>query len=89
MRRRARLILWTKVLSVLILSTLKKHFISILFFNDDVGPAEAGWYATGNCFQYQVITTAQSWDASRRIRREKGGDLAAIGIRNVAMRSKL
>ncbi|XP_076808832.1 hepatic lectin-like [Clavelina lepadiformis] len=47
---------------------------------------EKGWYAQPNGYQYMVTETRQSWQQSRDICRNKGGDLAVNGMRDLTMR---
>ncbi|XP_076824182.1 CD209 antigen-like protein 2 isoform X1 [Clavelina lepadiformis] len=51
--------------------------------------AESGWYTPSNGYQYRLTETEQNWQESRRLCQAMGGDLAAVGMRNVAIRWKL
>ncbi|CAK8684714.1 hepatic lectin-like [Clavelina lepadiformis] len=51
--------------------------------------ANAGWYAPSNGYQYRLFTSQQAWHASRRNCQRIGGDLAVVGMRDVATRRKL
>ena len=41
-----------------------------------------GWYTPGNSYQYFVTSTSQSWQNSRILCQQLGGDLASIGLRD-------
>ena len=47
---------------------------------------DGGWIAPFNGYKYKAITTGQSWNASRSVCQEEGGDLAQYGVRDVAIR---
>ncbi|XP_076824194.1 CD209 antigen-like protein C [Clavelina lepadiformis] len=51
--------------------------------------AESGWYTPFNGYQYRLTETEQNWQESRRLCQAMGGDLAAVGMRNVVIRRKL
>ncbi|XP_076824190.1 CD209 antigen-like protein C [Clavelina lepadiformis] len=51
--------------------------------------AESGWYTPSNGYQYRLTETQQNWQESRRLCQAMGGDLAAVGMRNVAIERKL
>ena len=47
---------------------------------------DGGWIAPFNGYQYKATTTCQTWNASRSVCQEEGGDLAHYGVRDVASR---
>ncbi|XP_076808329.1 CD209 antigen-like protein A isoform X2 [Clavelina lepadiformis] len=47
---------------------------------------EDGWFASSNGYQYKMTISAQSWQESRMLCSKMGGDLAAVGMRNLASR---
>ena len=73
-----------------------RHLISQVFvlFSANMSAAllrgyvtlDGGWIAPFNGYQYKATTTYQSWNASRSVCQEEGGDLAQYGVRDVAIR---
>ena len=47
---------------------------------------DGGWIAPFNGYKYKATATSQSWNASRSLCQEEGGDLAQYGVRDVAIR---
>ena len=45
-----------------------------------------GWIAPFNGYQYKFINSSQSWEKSRTICRNFGGDLIVYGIQKAAIR---
>ncbi|CAK8695843.1 unnamed protein product [Clavelina lepadiformis] len=50
---------------------------------------EYGWYAPSNGYQYKVLISRQSWQESRRLCQDLGGDLAVAGTRNSTTRKDI
>ncbi|CAK8695442.1 CD209 antigen-like protein 2 isoform X2 [Clavelina lepadiformis] len=51
--------------------------------------AEDGWYTPNNGYQYKVVDTVQTWQESRVLCQDMGGDLAVVGMRNLAVRKDI
>jgi len=45
-----------------------------------------GWITPFNGYQYKETSTIQSWEDSRTICKNWGGDLAVYGVRDIAIR---
>ncbi|CAK8695844.1 unnamed protein product [Clavelina lepadiformis] len=75
------------------LITLRRQLDEVMRTNNllckVVGAPDVSWYSPLNGYQYKVLSSTQSWEESRRLCQGLGGDLAAVGMRNLTMREKI
>ncbi|CAK8695592.1 unnamed protein product [Clavelina lepadiformis] len=67
------------------LETLRKN---LTCFIDGPRP-EKGWFAPSNGYQYRLTNTTQGWSRGRKKCQKLGGDLAAVGMRDLTTRRKI
>ncbi|CAK8695821.1 unnamed protein product [Clavelina lepadiformis] len=50
---------------------------------------EDGWFASSNGYQYKMTISAQSWQESRILCRQMGGDLVAVGKKSCVKKNHI
>ena len=52
----------------------------------DVPQLSAGWRTAGNGYEYKITSEKKSWEGSRAECQSEGGELAAVGMRDINIR---
>ncbi|CAK8695841.1 unnamed protein product [Clavelina lepadiformis] len=75
------------------LITLRRQLDEVMRTNNllckVVSPPDVSWYSPLNGYQYKVLSSTQSWEESRRLCQGLGGDLAAVGMRDLTIRENV